>query len=426
MDDISTSTLFIILFVLIFISAYFSSSETGLMALNKYRLKHLEKEGHKGAKRVTELMDRPDRTIGLILIGNNLVNIGAASIATIICIRLYGDVIGPAVATFGLTLIVLIFAEVTPKTLAALYPEKIAYPSSVVLQILMKILFPLVVAVNYITNGLLILLRVSPEQREQHSLSREELRTVVNESGSLLQDEQQSMLVNLLDLEKIKAEDIMIPRNEIFALDINAEWKDLLKALTNSQHTRLLLYRDNIDDAVGFIHVRDALRLLAKEDFSKTTLLRAVREIYFTPEGTSLFVLLQKLQQNKERIGLVVDEYGDIQGLFTLEDILEEIVGDFTTGMAVDTSEEMQEQTDGSFVIDGSASIRDINKEMEWQLPTDGPKTINGLILEYMEDIPETGVSIQVAGYPIEIVEVKDNKVSLAKIAPQVEQKADN
>lgn len=396
------------------------------MALNKYKLKHLENEGHKGAKRVTELMNRPDRTIGLILIGNNLVNIGAASIATIICIRLYGDVVGPAVATFGLTLIVLIFAEVTPKTLAALYPEKVAFPSSVILQILMKLMFPLVVAVNYITNGLLILLRVSPEQREQHSLSREELRTVVNESGGLLQDEQQSMLVNLLDLEKIKAEDIMIPRNEIYALDINDDWKDLLRGLTNSQHTRLLLYRDNIDDAVGFIHVRDALRLLAKEDFSKTTLLRAVREIYFTPEGTSLFVLLQKLQQNKERIGLVVDEYGDIQGLFTLEDILEEIVGDFTTGMAVDTSEEMVELTDGSFVIDGSASIRDINKEMEWQLPTDGPKTINGLILEFMEDIPETGVSIQIAGYPIEIVEVKDNKVSLAKIAAQVEQKADN
>ena len=396
------------------------------MALNKYKLKHLENEGHKGAKRVTELMNRPDRTIGLILIGNNLVNIGAASIATIICIRLYGDVVGPAVATFGLTLIVLIFAEVTPKTLAALYPEKVAFPSSVILQILMKLLFPLVVAVNYITNGLLILLRVSPEQREQHSLSREELRTVVNESGGLLQDEQQSMLVNLLDLEKIKAEDIMIPRNEIYALDINDDWKDLLRGLTNSQHTRLLLYRDNIDDAVGFIHVRDALRLLAKEDFSKTTLLRAVREIYFTPEGTSLFVLLQKLQQNKERIGLVVDEYGDIQGLFTLEDILEEIVGDFTTGMAVDTSEEMVELTDGSFVIDGSASIRDINKEMEWELPNDGPKTINGLILEFMEDIPETGVSIQIAGYPIEIVEVKDNKVSLAKIAAQVEQKADN
>lgn len=392
------------------------------MAINKYRLKHLENEGHRGAKRVSELLSRPDRTIGLILLGNNLVNFAAASIATIISIRLWGD-LGPAIATVGLTFIVLIFAEVTPKTMAALYPEKIAYPSSFLLNILMKLFYPFVVLINYITNGILILFKVSPEDREQHSLSREELRTVVNESGGLLQDEQQSMLVNLLDLEKIKAEDIMIPRNEIYALDINDDWKDLLKGLTNSQHTRLLLYRDNIDDAVGFIHVRDALRLLAKEDFTKTTLLRAVREIYYTPEGTSLFVLLQKLQQNKERIGLVVDEYGDIQGLFTLEDILEEIVGDFTTGMAVDTSEEMEEQTDGSFVIDGSASIRDINKEMEWELPTDGPKTINGLILEFMEDIPETGVSIQVAGYPIEIIEVKENKVSLAKVTPAAKPK---
>lgn len=420
MDDISTSTLFIILGVLIFLSAYFSSSETGLMAINKYRLKHLENEGHKGAKRVSQLMSRPDRTIGLILIGNNLVNIAAASIATIIAIRLYGDVWGPLVATVALTLVVLIFAEVTPKTMAALYPEKIAYPSSLILQILMKILYPAVITVNWITNGLLALLKVSPEQREQHSLSSEELRTVVNESGGLLKDKHQNMLVNLLDIENIKAEDIMVPRNEIYALDINADWKDILKGLTNAQHTRLLLYRDNIDDAVGFIHVRDALRLLAKEDFSKSTLLRAVREIYFTPEGTSLFTLLQKLQQNKERIGLVVDEYGDIQGLFTLEDILEEIVGDFTTGMAVDTSEELEEQQDGSFVIDGGASIRDINKEMSWTLPTDGPKTINGLILEVMEDIPETGVSIQISGYPIEIIEVKDNKVSLAKVRPQL------
>jgi len=420
LDDISTSTLFIILGVLIFLSAYFSSSETGLMAINKYRLKHLENEGHKGAKRVSQLMSRPDRTIGLILIGNNLVNIAAASIATIIAIRLYGDVWGPLVATVALTLVVLIFAEVTPKTMAALYPEKIAYPSSLILQILMKILYPAVITVNWITNGLLALLKVSPEQREQHSLSSEELRTVVNESGGLLKDKHQNMLVNLLDIENIKAEDIMVPRNEIYALDINADWKDILKGLTNAQHTRLLLYRDNIDDAVGFIHVRDALRLLAKEDFSKSTLLRAVREIYFTPEGTSLFTLLQKLQQNKERIGLVVDEYGDIQGLFTLEDILEEIVGDFTTGMAVDTSEELEEQQDGSFVIDGGASIRDINKEMSWTLPTDGPKTINGLILEVMEDIPETGVSIQISGYPIEIIEVKDNKVSLAKVRPQL------
>jgi len=394
------------------------------MAINKYRLKHLENEGHKGAKRVAQLMSRPDKTIGLILIGNNLVNIAAASIATIISIRMYGDVWGPLIATVALTLVVLIFAEVTPKTMAALYPEKIAYPSSFILQILMKILYPAVMAVNWITNGLLALLRVSPEQREQHSLSSEELRTVVNESGGLLKDKHQNMLVNLLDIENINAEDIMVPRNEIYALDINDDWKDLLKGLTNAQHTRLLLYRDNIDDAVGFIHVRDALRLLAKEDFSKTTLLRAVREIYFTPEGTSIFTLLQKLQQNKERIGLVVDEYGDIQGLFTLEDILEEIVGDFTTGMAVDTSEEVEEQSDGSYVIDGGASLRDINKEMNWELPTDGPKTINGLILEFMEDIPEVGVSLQISGYPIEIIEVKDNKVSLAKVYPQLPQAA--
>jgi len=417
LDYISTSTLTIILVVLIIMSAYFSSSETGLMAINKYRLKHLEKEGHKGAKRVAELMDRPDRTIGLILLGNNLVNFAAASIATIISIRLWGD-LGPAIATVGLTFIVLIFAEVTPKTMAALYPEKIAYPSSFLLLILMRIFYPFVVLINFITNGILILFKVSPEEREQHSLSTEELRTVVNESGGLLQDEQQSLLVNLLDLEKINVDDIMIPRNEILALDINDDWKALQKGLVNSQHTRILLYRDNIDDAVGFVHVRDALRIFAKDDFDKTSLLRVVREIYFTPEGTSLFVLLQKLQQNKERIGLVVDEYGDIQGLFTLEDILEEIVGDFTTGMTIYTSSEMDKQADGSCVLDGGTSIRDLNKEMDWELPTDGPKTVNGLIVEYMEDIPEVGVSIQVAGYPIEIIEVKDNKVSTVKITP--------
>ena len=420
MGDISTSTLFIILTVLIFISAYFSSTETGLMALNKYKLKHLEKEGHKGAIRVAKLMSRPDRTIGLILIGNNLVNIGASAIATIIGLRLYGDV-GVAIATFGLTLVILIFAEVTPKTLAALHPEKVAFPSSIFLLLLMKILFPLVLIVNYITNGLLALLRVSSEQREEHSLSKEELKTVVNESGGLIRDSHQNMIVNLLDLGKIKAEDIMVPRNEIYALDINDDWKNLLKGLTYANHTRLLLYRDNIDDAVGFIHVRDALRLLAKEDFSKTTLLRAVREIYYTPEGTSLFVLLQKLKQNKERIGLVVDEYGDIQGLFTLEDILEEIVGDFTTGIAVDPSSICIKQPDGSYILDGSSSIRDINKEMDWELPTDGPKTINGLILEIMADIPEAGTSILIADYPIEILTVKDNKVSLAKIHHKIE-----
>lgn len=387
------------------------------MALNKYRLKHLQNEGHKGAIRVSKMMERPDQLIGLILIGNNLVNIGASFLAAEIGQRLYGDV-GLAMAAFALTFIILIFAEVTPKTLAALHPEKIAYPSSWLLNILMKILYPFVLIVNYITNGILIMLRISAKDRQEHSLSSEELRTVVNESGGLLEDKHQNMLVNLLDIENITVEDIMVPRNEIYALDINDDWKDLQRGLTNAQHTRLLLYRDNIDDAVGFIHVRDALRLLSKDDFTKNNLLRAVREIYFTPEGTSIITLMQKLQQNKERIGLVVDEYGDIQGLFTLEDILEEIVGDFTTGIAVYTSDEVEEQKDGSFVIEGSANIREINKEMSWDLPIDGPKTINGLILEFMEEIPEIGVCINISGYPIEIIDVDDNKVSKAKIHP--------
>jgi Mg2+/Co2+ transporter CorB len=417
LDAIATSTLFIALAVLIFVSAYFSSSETGLMAMNKYKLKHLENEGHKGAIRVSRLMDRPDQLIGLILIGNNLVNIAASFLAAEIGQRLYGDV-GLAVAAFVLTFVILIFAEVTPKTLAALYPEKIAYPSSWVLNILLKLLYPFVLIVNYITNGILIMLRISAKDRQEHSLSSEELRTVVNESGGLLESKQQNMLVNLLDLEHINAEDIMVPRNEIYALDINDDWKDLQRGLTNAQHTRLLLYRDTIDDAVGFIHVRDALRLLSKDEFSKGNLLRAVREIYFTPEGTSIIVLLQKLQQNKERIGLVVDEYGDIQGLFTLEDILEEIVGDFTTGIAVYTSDEVEAQKDGTFVVDGGANIREINKEMKWDLPTDGPKTLNGLILEYLEEIPEIGVCITIAGYPLEIVDVTDNKVSSVRVTP--------
>ena len=389
-----------------------------MMSLNKYRLRHLEKENHKGAKRVGSLLQRPDRLIGLILIGNNLVNIAASSVATIIGIRLFGDVVGIAVATFGLTFIILIFAEVTPKTLAALYPEKIAFPSSFILKYLLKVLYPLVVMVNLITNGILKLFGISPEQIEEHSLSKEELKTVVNESSALLPERHQSMLVSILDLEQVKVEDVMIPRNEIVAIDVNDDWKLIMRQLTHAQHTRVLLYRDQIDDAVGFIHARDALRLLTKEQFTKATLLRAVREIYFIPEGTALNVQLLKFQQAKERIGLVVDEYGDIQGLVTLEDILEEVVGDFTTTMSPTPSEEVHAQQDGTYLVDGSANIRDLNKEMGWEFPLDGPKTLSGLIIEFLEDIPKEKVSLKIAGYPIEIVEVNENMVKLARIMP--------
>ena len=390
-----------------------------MMSINKYRLRHLEKQNHKGAKRVSKLIQRPDRLIGVILIGNNLVNIGAATVATIIANRYFGDVWGPVINTVGLTFVILIFAEVTPKTLAALYPEKVAFPSSVILKYLLKLSLPFVVGLNWITNGILKLFGISTEEIEEKSLSKEELKTVVNESAALLPERHQNMLVSILDLEQVKVEDVMVPRNDIVAIDINDDWKLIMRQLTHAQHTRVLLYRENIDDTVGFIHARDALRLLTKEQFTKATLLRAVREIYYIPEGTSLNVQLLKFQQAKERIGIVVDEYGDIQGLVTLEDILEEVVGDFTTSMTPTLSENVHPQQDGSFLVDGSANVRDLNKEMDWDFPTDGPKTLSGLIIEYLEDIPREKVSMRIAGYPIEIVEVNENTIKLARIMPE-------
>lgn len=419
MDSIATSSLFITLGVLILLSAYFSSSETGMMSINRYRLKHLENEGHKGAIRVQKLLNRPDRLIGLILIGNNLVNIAAASIATILCQRLFGDVLGLIIANFGLTLVILIFAEVTPKTLAALHPEKISFPSSFILLPLMTLLYPFVFLINGICNGLLALCGINPINDDGKNLSREELRTVVHEAGALIPKKHQDMLVGILDLEKVTAEDIMVPRSDIVAIDINDDWKDIQKQLVNAQHTRVLLFRDSVDDAVGFIHVRDALRLLSKDQFTKATLLRAVREIYFTPESTPLHTLMYKFQAAKERIGLVVDEYGDIQGLVTLEDILEEIIGDFTTSFLPDHSKEANLQQDGSVLIDGSTNIRELNKELTWHFPTEGPKTINGLILEYLEEIPEANISLRLAGYPIEILEMQDNRVKTVRVMPE-------
>lgn len=419
MDDISTSTLFGLLGVLILLSGYFSSSETGMMSLNRYRLRHLVKQNHRGAKRVNDLLDRPDRLIGLILIGNNLVNILASAIATVIGIRLYGD-FGVAVATGALTLVILVFAEVSPKTLAALYPEKIAYPSSVILRPLMKLFYPLVWMVNAISNGLLKLFRVDPGSHEGDKLSSEELKTVVHEAGSVIPRRHQDMLLSILDLTQVSVDDIMIPRNEIAGIDINDDWKQITRQLTHAQHTRVLLYRDSIDDSVGFIHARDALRLLAKDQFTKSSLLRAVKELYFIPEGTPLNVQLLKFQRRKERIGLVIDEYGDIQGLVTLEDILEEIVGDFTTSVAPTPSDEVQAQQDGSFLVDGSANIRELNKEMGWELPTDGPKTLNGLILEHLEDIPQEHISFRLAGYPVEVLEVTDNMVKMVRLQPDL------
>ena len=388
-----------------------------MMSLNRYRLRHLAKNKHKSALRVEKLLSRPDRLIGLILIGNNMVNILASAIATLIAIRLFGDY-GVVVATVGLTIVVLIFAEVTPKTLAALYPERVAFPASLLLKPLMVILYPAVWTINALSNGLLRLFRINPHGKDDTAISSEELRTIVNEAGALIPRRHQDMLISILDLEKVTVDDIMVPRNEIYGIDITQDWRTISRRLMQSPHTKVLLYRDNIDDALGFIHARDALRLLAREEFSKSNLMRALRELYYIPEATPLNVQLVKFQRNKERIGLIVDEYGDIQGLVTLDDILEEIVGDFTTTISPTLSDEIKPQEDGSYLIEGTASIRDINKELDWKLPNDGPRSLNGLILEYLEDIPEANIGLRVAGYPIEILEVENNMVKLVRILP--------
>jgi Mg2+/Co2+ transporter CorB len=419
LNDISTGILFALLACMIVLSAYFSGSETGMMALNRYRLKHLANTGHKGAKRVEKLLSRPDRLIGLILIGNNLVNILASAIGTIIGMRLYGD-IGVAIATGVLTLVILIFAEVTPKTLAAIYPEKVSYTSSILLVILMKILAPLVLMINMLTNGVIRLIGLSPKHGHEDNLSSEELRTIVNEAGGLIPRRHQDMLLSILDLEHVTVNDIMVPRNEITGININDDWKSIVRQLVHSPHGRVVLYRDKIDEVVGILRLREASRqMLEKNEFNKEMLLRGADEVYFIPEATPLNVQLLKFQRNKERIGLIVDEYGDIVGLITLEDILEEIVGEFTTSISPSLSDEITPQSDGSFLIEGSANIRDINKSLHWTLPTDGPRTLNGLILEHLEEIPESHLSVRVANLAMEIVELEENRIKLVKVFPK-------
>ncbi|KJF93438.1 HlyC/CorC family transporter [Photobacterium angustum] len=423
MDEISTGVLFSLLILMIVLSAYFSSSETGMMALNRYKLRHMANQGHKGAKRVEKLLSRTDRLIGLILIGNNLVNILASAIATILGMRLYGDA-GVAIATGALTILILVFAEVTPKTVAALYPERVSYASSIILNILMKVLYPLVWFVNGITSAFLFILGLKSSNNSSSKLSSEELRTVVNEAGGLIPRRHQDMLLSILDLENVTVEDLMVPRSEIAAINVNDDWKSIVRQLSHSAHGRIVLYRDNIDEVVGMLRVREAYRLMMdKNDFSKENLLRAADEVYFIPEGTPLNIQLLKFQRNKERIGLIVDEYGDIQGLITVEDILEEIVGEFTTSIAPTLAEEITAQSDGSLMIEGSANIRDLNKSLNWKLPTDGPRTLNGLILEHLEYIPDNKVSIIIANHKMEIVEVSENMIKLIKVLPDTPNK---
>ncbi|PHS25261.1 MAG: magnesium/cobalt efflux protein [Methylophaga sp.] len=414
LESTSTSLLFFILFILLLLSAFFSSSETALMSLNRYRLRHLANEGHAGAKRASRLLERPDRLIGLILLGNNFVNILAASIATIIGIKLYGEN-GIAIATVALTLVVLLFAEVTPKTLAALHPERIAFPASFILKPLLFLLYPIVWFINLITNRLLAFFDVSPNDSSSSAINREELRIALMEAGGLIPKRHKEMLVSILDLEKVTVDDVMTPRNEIEGLDINAAVPDIIKQLSHCSHTRLPVYEDNMDKLIGILHVRKALHLFAQDNLTKESLSSLVKESYFVPENTALNVQLIQFQRQRRRTGIVVDEYGDMLGLVTLEDIFREIVGEFTSDL-IDEDKDIHPQEDGSYLINGSATIREINRHNQWSLPTDGPKTINGLILELLESIPEQGVSLRIENYIIEVIQTADNTIRTVRI----------
>ncbi|MDD3762083.1 MAG: HlyC/CorC family transporter [Nevskiales bacterium] len=417
MDDIPLLALFGILFLLLACSAFFSSSETGLMTLNRYRVKTRAQKGDRGAKLAAALLKRPDRLIGTILLGNNFFNTLAASVATLIGLRLFPGDTGIAAATGGLTLLLLIFGEVTPKTLAALHPERIAFPASYVLWPLLRVLYPLVWAVNLVSNGLLRMIGVTPEDAAQHSLSSEELRTVVAEAGAMIPHRHQKMLLSILDLEKATVEDIMVPRNEIVGIDISEPWDEIVDTIVTSQHTRLPVFDGSIDNLKGVVHLRRVVRLAAEEQLNVPSLLALGREPYYIPEGTPLNQQLLNFQNQKRRIGFVVDEYGDIQGLVTLEDILEEVIGEFTSDPAT-RIKNVYADNDGSFRVTGSVTIRSLNKNLGWKLPTDGPKTINGLLIEHLESLPQAGAKVEIGGYHIEISEVRANGVRSTRIWP--------
>ena len=386
-----------------------------MLSLNRYRLKHLSKNNNRAARRAEKLLERPERMIGVILIGNNLVNILASAIATVIALRLFGDA-GIVIATISLTLIVLIFAEITPKTVAALYPERFAFPASFVLTGLLKVLYPLVWLVNQVAGLLLKILGMDPNRTADDRLNSDELRTLVDEAGQLIPDHHQGMLLNILDLELTTVEDIMIPRGEIFALDINDSLEHILDQLKNCSYTRLPVYEDDIDNIIGVLHMRNLGKFLSgNKQFTKKALRHIIRAPMFTPEGTGLHMQLVNFQKETRRIAIVVDEYGAVMGLVTLEDILEEIVGEFTSNL-YSNSDGIEIQSDGSVNTLGSTPIRDINRKTGWKLPQQGPKTINGLILEHLESFPDANVAMRVDRYIIEILELRDNLVYRARI----------
>jgi Mg2+/Co2+ transporter CorB len=420
-DEVPLSALIGLLVTLLLLSAFFAGSETALVSLNRYQLRHKARQGHRGARLAERLLQRPDRLIGLILLGNNLVNFSAASLVALIALKIGGQ---PAVAlgTLILTLVVLIFSEAAPKTLAALHPERVAYPAAIIYYPLLKITYPIVWLTNMASNGVLFLFGVRSGDSELTALTREELRTVVHEAGGRISNRYQKMLLNILDLEKVTVDDVMVPHNEIIGIDLDDDAAEIERIISQSEHTRLPVYSDNIDQIVGILHLR-RLANLAQRSFDPDALRRLLDEPYFVPEGTPLSTQLVQFQRRTERIAFVVDEYGDIQGIVTLEDILEEIVGEFTTDPADHADDVVREGPD-SFLVSGTANIRELNRAQDWELPTDGPKTLNGLIVELLETIPEPSTCLKISGYPLEIIASDDNRVRTVRIGRRVDEQS--
>jgi Mg2+/Co2+ transporter CorB len=417
MTDLHLLWLSAALVLLIMLSAFFSASETALMTVNRYRLRHRAGHGHRGAQLALALLERPEKLIGLILLGNNFVNILASSLATVIALELWGEG-AIAIAAGVLTLVVLVFGEVTPKTLAAMHPERIAYPAAYVYTPLLKVLYPVVWVVNQITTALLRLMRIETAGSDGQALTREELRTVVAEAGALIPERSRGMLLGILDLEQATVEDIMVPRHEVEGIDLQDPEDEIVAAIENSRYTRLPLFDGGIDNVIGIFHARNALRAVLEHGSLDKDLLREIsREPYFVPEGTPLYQQLQNFQRERRRVALVVDEYGEFLGLITLVDLLEEIVGEFTTDPS-DQIGEIHRAEDGSLLIDCGMGVRDLNRALRWQLPVHGPKTLNGLILEYMETIPEPGTSLKLHDYPLEIMQTAENAVKTVRYVP--------
>ncbi len=412
MNDAPLGWLFATLFILIACSAFFSSSETGMLSLNRYRLKHLSKKKHAGARRASALLKTPDRLISLILIGNNLVNFTASAIVTLIGFRLAGDA-GIAAATFVFTMVVLVFAEITPKTIAALHPEKIAFPASAPLKFLLRVLHPIVWLVNLFTNMLLRVIGVDVHKNEEQ-LSSDELRTIVGEAGPHIPERHQAMLLNILDLEEVRVDSIMIEDHDILCLDLHDDDDTLIKQIQECEFARVPVIEGELDKMRGQLSLRRVSRFLYDGKLDRQALLSQLREPYFIPESTPLNTQMFNFQKNKRRLAFVVDEYGEIRGLVTLEDILEEIVGEFTSNLALDP-DEIIPQTDGTCLIAGTAHIRDINKQLSWELPVDGPRTLSGLLVDRLETFPDANVALKIDNYVFEVMDTDKNKIRMAR-----------